>query len=62
MATKASSTLVLIIEKQYASWGLMLTATTALEVRFCHRLRIASARPLSWARSAHGPGWWGARV
>ena len=46
MATKASGTLVLIIEKQHASWGLMVTATTALEVRFCHRLRIASARPL----------------
>ena len=44
MATKASGTLVLIIEKQHASWSLMVTASPALELRFCHRLRIASAR------------------
>ena len=46
MATKASLTLVLIIEKQHASWDLMITALSALELRFCHRLRVASARPL----------------
>ena len=32
MATKASSTLVLIIEKQHASWDLMVTASPALEL------------------------------
>ena len=46
MTTKASGTLLTIIKKQHAPWGLMVTATTALEVRFCHWLRIASARPL----------------
>ena len=46
MASKASGTLVHIIEKQQASWSLMVTAQPALELRFCHRLRIASARPL----------------
>ena len=46
MATKASGTLVLIIEKQHVSWSLMVTASPALEVRFCHRLRLASVRPL----------------
>ena len=42
MATKASGTLLLIIEKQHASWDLMITALSALELR----LRVASARPL----------------
>ena len=46
MASKASGTLFLIIEKQHASWSLMVTASPALDLRFCHRLRIASARPL----------------
>ena len=46
MATKASSTLLLIIEKQHASWDLMVIASHVVERRFCHRLRIASARPL----------------
>ena len=46
MGIKAPDTLVLIIEKQHASWSLMVTASPALELRFCHRLRIASARPL----------------
>ena len=46
MATKASGTLLFIIEKQHASWDLMITALSALELRFCHRLRVASARPL----------------
>ena len=46
MASKASGTWFLIIEKQHASWSLMVTASPALELRFCHRLRIASARPL----------------
>ena len=44
MASKASGTLVPIIEKQHASWSLMVTASPAFELRFCHRLRIASAR------------------
>ena len=46
MASTASGTLFLVIEKQHASWSLMVTASPALELRFCHRLRIASARPL----------------
>ena len=46
MATKASGTLVLIIEKQHASWDLMVTAFPALEVHFWCQLRIASARPI----------------
>ena len=46
MASKASGTLVLVTEKQHASWSLMITASLALAPRFCHRLRIASARPL----------------
>ena len=47
MATKASGTLVLIIEKQHASWDLMVTASPALELHFwCQQLRIASARPI----------------
>ena len=46
MATKASSTLVLIIEKQHASWDLMVTALSALEVHFRCQLRIDSARPI----------------
>ena len=45
MATKASGTLVLIVEKQHASWDLMVTALLALEVHFRCQLRIASARP-----------------
>ena len=51
MATKASGTLVLIIEKQHASWDLMVTALPALEVHFRCQLRIASARK----------DWYGAR-
>ena len=46
MATKASLTLVLIIEKQHASWDLMVTASPALELHFQCQLRIASARPI----------------
>jgi hypothetical protein len=46
MATKASSTLVLIIEKQHASWDLMVTASPSLELHFRCQLRIASARPI----------------
>ena len=34
MATKASGTLVLIIEKQHASWDLMCSTLAALELRF----------------------------
>ena len=47
MATKASGTLVLIIEKQHASWDLMVTALPALEVHFRCQLRIASAQLIS---------------
>ena len=43
MATKASWTLVLIVEKQHASWDLMVTASPALELHFRCQLRIASA-------------------
>ena len=46
MATKASGTLVLIIEKQHAPWDLMVTALPALELHFRCQLRIASARPI----------------
>ena len=46
MATKASGTLFLIIEKQHASWDLMVTASPALELHFRCQLRIASARPI----------------
>ena len=34
MATKASGTLILIIEKQHASWDLMCSTLPALELRF----------------------------
>ena len=46
MATKASGTLVLIIEKQHASWDLMCSTLLALELRFRRQPHIASARPL----------------
>ena len=46
MATKASGTLVLITEKQHASWDLMATASPALELHFLRQLRIASAWPI----------------
>ena len=46
MATKASGTLVLVIEKQHASWGLMCSTLPALELRFRRQPHIASARPL----------------
>ena len=46
MATKASGTLVLIIEKQHASWGLMVTALPGLELHRRCQLRLASARPM----------------
>ena len=46
MATKASCTLFLIIEKQHASWGLMVTSLPGLELHFRCQLRIASARPI----------------
>ena len=44
MATKASGVLLLIIEKQHASWDLMVTASPALELHFWCQLRIATAR------------------
>ena len=46
MTTKASGTLVLIIEKQHASWDLMYITLPALELRFRRQPHIASARPL----------------
>ena len=46
MATKASGTLVLIIEKQHAPWDLMCSTLPALELRFRRQPHIASARPL----------------
>ena len=46
MLTKASGTLVTIIKKQHAPWGLMVTASPALELRFWCQLRTASARPI----------------
>ena len=60
MATKASGTLVLIIEKQHAPWDLMVTALPALELHFWCQLRIAFAESHGqfWARRAHVPEWW----
>ena len=55
MATKASGTLVLIIEKQHASWDLMVTASPALELHFRCQLRIASARPIAANFGPVGP-------
>ena len=46
MTTKASCTLVLIIEKQHTSWGLMVIALPALELHFRCQLRIAFAQPI----------------
>ena len=34
MATKASGTSALIMDKQHASWDLMVTASPALELHF----------------------------
>ena len=50
MATKASGTLFLIIEKQHAPWDLMVTASPALELHFrcqlaLHSLRTANLGP-----------------
>ena len=53
MATKASGTLVLIIEKQHASWDLMCSTLPALELRFRRQPHIASARP----SAPRGPVW-----
>ena len=47
MATKASGTLILILEKQHASWDLMCSTLPALELRFRRQPHIASARPLA---------------
>ena len=55
MATKASGTLVLIIEKHHASWDLMCSTLPALDlrlIRFRRQPHIASAQPL---RGASGP-------
>ena len=46
MATKASGTLALIMEKQHASWDLMYSTLPTFELRFRRQLHIASARPL----------------
>ena len=47
MATKASGTLVLIIEKQHASWDLMVTASPALQLHFRCQLRIIHHLPVA---------------
>ena len=46
MATKASGTLVLIMDKQHASWDLVCSTTPALELPFRRQPHVASARPL----------------
>ena len=46
MDTKASDTLVLIIQKQHASWGLMVTALPGLELHFRCQRRPASTQPI----------------
>ena len=56
MATKASGTLVLIIEKQHASWDLMCSTLPALELRFRRQPHIASARPGPVWPMHHGGG------
>ena len=58
MATKASGTLVLIIEKQHTSWDLMVTASSALELHFRCQLRGYPPHGQFWARWAHVPEWW----
>ena len=50
MATKASGTLVLIIEKKHAPWGHMVSASPSLELRLWCRLRKAS----EWVRRGAG--------
>ena len=49
MASKASGALLLIIEKQYASWGLMVTALSAVRAKYVgvqlDRHTIAARRP-----------------
>ena len=49
MASKASGALVLIIEKQYASWDLMVTALSAVIAEYVgvqlDRHTIAARRP-----------------
>ena len=57
MATKASGTLFLIIEKQHASWDLMCSTLPALELRFRRQPHIASARLLV-ARLGQITKWW----
>ena len=42
MATKASDTLVLIIEERHAPCGHMVRTSPALELRFWCQLRVAS--------------------
>ena len=59
MATKASGTLVLMIEKRHASWDLMATALPALEAHFWCQLRIDSARPIL---GPSGPLWFMCRA
>ena len=50
MATKASGTLVLIIEKQHVSWVLMCSTLPALELRFRRQPHIHSL-----TRPQHAP-------
>ena len=46
MATKALSTLIFIIERQHASWGLMANALPGVDLHFRCQLRTAFARPI----------------
>ena len=54
MATKASGTLVLTIEKKHAPWGHMVSALPSLELRLWCRLRMA---PRHTTPRAHEPEW-----
>ena len=54
MATKASSTLILIIEKQYDAWDLMDTASSAVDL--VHRAPQATVTVRGAARSEWPPG------
>ena len=51
MATKASGTLVLVIEKQHASWSLMVTASLALVLR----ASVLPSAPHSLRSAPRGP-------
>ena len=62
MATKASGILLLIIEKQHASWDLMCSTLPALESVNFDASPTQPPHAPPWARLAHAPAWWFAHV